>query len=126
MSKKPNVKTNYNRTPKRHRKRRKLKKGIKILLLLLVILIAALITVPKIRTNSKLRSLGYTKDQIAQIKKMNLTKTILDNEYYSEHLAKEIEQGTIRTEYIPLYTAITGEKTLTEKDYLLYNRLLDV
>jgi len=126
MSKKPNVKTNYtNRTPKRHRKRRKLKKGVKILLLLLVILIAALITVPKIRTNSKLRSLGYTKEQIAQIKKMNLTKTILDNEYYSEHLAKEIEQGTIRTEYIPLYTAITGEKTLTEKDYLLYNRLLD-
>ncbi len=126
MSKKPNVKANYSsRTPKRRRKRRRLKKGVKILFLALVVLIAALIAVPRIRTNSKLRSLGYTKNQVAQIKKLDLTKTILDNGYYSEHLAKEIEDGTIRTEYIPLYTAITGEKTLTEKDYLLYNRLLD-
>lgn len=118
-------KTAKRKVVRRRRKRRKLRKGVKLFLVLLVALIILLFNIPRIRTNSKLKSLGYSKEQIAAIKEQKLTDTVLENGYYSENLAGAIENKTVRTDYLSLYTALPAERTLEDRDYLLYNRLLD-
>lgn len=76
--------------------------------------------------NSKLRSLGYSEEAVKIIDTDKLTNTILKNQYYSDYLAQCIEDGSLRKDYIELYTLVDSSRGLTDQDFLLYNRLLDL
>ena len=104
------------------RKRRRIRKSVVIGFLAIIILISALIFYPKYKTNKQLKELGYDSTAITAIKKQKLTKTIISNGYYSQYLNDSIKDNTLKIEYIYLYTKVSN---LEEKDFLLYNRLLD-
>ena len=104
------------------RKRRRIRKSVVIGFLAIIILISALIFYPKYKTNKQLKELGYDSTAITAIKKQKLTKTIISNGYYSQYLNDSIKDNTLKIEYIDLYTKVSN---LEEKDFLLYNRLLD-
>jgi len=76
--------------------------------------------------NSKLKDLGYNKTEIKAIRERNLTRTLIDNQWYSEYLAACIEDGTVNEDYLELYTAVTKERGLTDDDLLLASRLMEI
>ncbi|MGB4612870.1 MAG: hypothetical protein WBH68_01030, partial [Erysipelotrichaceae bacterium] len=102
--------------------RRRIRKSIIIIPLLAISLIFGLFYVPKMIDNGKLKDLGYSKEEITAIRELKLTKTILDNEWYSDYLAISIRDKSIKTEYIELYLV---SSSLSDKEFLLYNRLID-
>lgn len=104
------------------KKRRRIRKSVVIGFLAIIILICGLIFYPKYKTNKQLKELGYDTTTIKAIKDQKLTKTIINNGYYSKYLSDSINNNTLKVEYIDLYTKVTS---LEEKDFLLYNRLLD-
>ncbi|MCR5795459.1 MAG: M15 family metallopeptidase [Solobacterium sp.] len=108
---------------KKKRRRRKLRKGVVVFLAVLAVAAGLLFYIPRQLTVSKLKSLGYTSEQVRMIRKMELQDVIIKNRYYSENLAEAVENGTVNTDYLPLYTAVN--RTLDEDDFLLYNRLMD-
>ena len=110
-------------TPKKKR-RLKLRKEI-IYGIIGVIALLLLIFLPRAFENNKLRSLGYTKDEIQAIREQQLARTLIKNEYYSPFLAKSITDGTLNQDYLELYTVISEDGSLDHTDFLLYNRLLD-
>lgn len=112
------------KTVRRKKRRLKLKKEV-WLALAGVVAVLLLILVPRAVDNSKLKKLGYKKDEIAAIREQKLTRTLLDNEWYSPYLAQSIKAGTLDTDYLELYTVVSPERGLAAKDFLLYNRLLD-
>ncbi len=94
------------------------------------IAIVLAIMIPRIADDSKLKGLGYSKAAITAIRKDNLIKTILDNSWYSEYLDQSFVDGTVNTDYLQLYTAVTSAHSdvitaLDDRDFLLYGRLLD-
>ncbi len=114
---------------KRRKKRRKfritrVKKWVWVALAS-IILVVALITIPNYRTNKKLKDLGYTTEEIEEIKNLDLTTTIINNQYYTPLLAKVIRNGTYDSQYLPLYLVMDEDTELSEDDYLLYHRLED-
>lgn len=114
--------------PRRHpvkRRRRRLRKGALVVIAFLIAAVVLAFTLPGYLTSNKLRNLGYSQSEIKQIKKMKLTDTILENQYYSPQLAAAIEDGTVRTEYLQLYTVLPENRAVTDSDFLLYGRLLD-
>ena len=110
---------------KKKKRRRRFRKSLLIIPLLIIAAVYAAIRVPKEMTSKKLRELGYEKEDIAAIEEQNLTDLILDNGYYSEHLASVIGSRTLVKEYIPLYLATGPERNLDDFDFLLYSRLKD-
>ena len=117
--------TNNAKKPKKRRRNKfRLKKEV-YFALAGVILILGLIFVPRAVQSNNLKKLGYKKDEISEIRKQKLANTLLKNNYYSPYLASCIKDGTLNTDYLSLYTVISNEGSLTEKDFLLYNRLLD-
>lgn len=109
----------------RKRPRRRLRKPVIFGGLAIILLLLGIWLVPPQITNSKLKKLGYNKSEITEIKELKLTKTILNNAYYSEALAKALLDKTLNTDYLPLYLAVDGNRTLTDEDFLLYARLED-
>lgn len=110
--------------PKRH-----LRKSIAVTLVVIAaVLIAAVgfIKIPVMINNSKLRKLGYDETAIKMIDEKKLTSVILKNDYYSDYLAQCITDGSVRSEYLSLYTLVDQDRGLTDNDFLLYNRLLDL
>ncbi len=110
---------------KRRRKRRRIKKSVLIGFAAIVIVIAAIFFIPRTIQNGKLKDLGYDSKTIKAIREQKLTTEIIDNEYYSEYLAQEILNGTVKTEYLDLYSVREANAPLEDKDFLLYQRLLD-
>lgn len=102
--------------------RRRVRKSLVVLVILFVCLIVGLFYVPKMIDNGKLKDLGYTKDEITAIRELKLTKTILENEWYSDYLAISIRDKSINTDYIELYLT---SSSLGDKEFLIYNRLIN-
>ena len=119
-----NSTNNAKKPKKRRRNKYRLKKEV-YFALAGVILILGLIFVPRAVQSNNLKKLGYKKDEITEIRKQKLANTLLKNNYYSSYLASCIKDGTLNTDYLSLYTVISSEGSLSEKDFLLYNRLLD-
>lgn len=105
------------------KKRRRLRRSVVAFLAVIAVAAGLLFYIPRQLTVSKLKSLGYTSEQVRMIRKMKLQDVLIKNRYYSENLAESIENGTVNVDYLPLYTAVN--RTLDEDDFLLYNRLLD-
>ena len=110
---------------KKRRKRRRIKKSVLIGFAAIVIAIAAIFFVPRSIQNSKLKDLGYDSKTIKAIREQKITTEIIDNQYYSDYLAQEILNGTVKVEYLDLYSVREADAPLEEKDFLLYQRLLD-
>lgn len=112
--------------PKRKKRRRKLRFKKEVYFVLAgIVAILCLIFVPRQIESNNLKKLGYKKDEITAIREQNLANTLLKNNYYSSYLASSIKNKTVNTDYLSLYTVISSDGSLTEKDFLLYNRLLD-
>lgn len=109
---------------KKRRKKFKLRKEVYFVLAGVVALLC-IIFIPRAIETNNLKKLGYKSDEITAIREQKLARTLLDNEYYSEYLATSIKEGTVNTDYLSLYTVISINGSLNEKDFLLYNRLLD-
>ncbi len=110
------------RKKKRKKTGRRIRKSVIFVPIIFVALIIGLIQIPKIQDNNKLKKLGYSKEEIVAIRELKLTKQIIKNEWYSDYLAVSIRDKSIKKDYIELYLYATD---LSEKDFLLYHRLLD-
>ncbi len=84
-----------------------------------------LIYVPRIRQSNALKKLGYSKEAIAEIRKDKLADTLLENHYYSDYLQSSILDGTLNTDYLDLYTAVSSDRGLDARDFLIAGRLKD-
>lgn len=121
-------KGNVSSDRKPRRRRRKIRKEVLfggVGILAVIILLVCLITIPKSKQTKALKELGYTKETIALIREQKLTKTILNNGYYSDYLAQSINDGTLKVEYIDLYNVTSIADPLSNTDFLVYHRLLD-
>ncbi|MBQ1319810.1 MAG: M15 family metallopeptidase [Solobacterium sp.] len=121
---KQNTAQTGNKTVRRKRRRLKLKKEVWYAIAG-VAAVLLLILVPRAMDNSKLKKLGYKKDEIAAIREQKLTRTLLENEWYSPYLAQAIKNNSLDKDYLELYTVVSPERGLSAQDFLLYNRLLD-
>ncbi|MBQ9046621.1 MAG: M15 family metallopeptidase [Solobacterium sp.] len=111
--------------PRRRIKRRlRLKKEVLLVLLGVVVILAAALIPRTIETN-KLKNLGYTSEEIKEIRNQKLAKTLIDKQWYSPYLASAITEGTLNTDYMVYYTAATEEDPLDAQDFLLIGRLKD-
>lgn len=112
-----------------HRKK-KGRRHIRRSLIAAVVIIAALIItafrLPAYLIDRKLMDLGYTEEEVTKIRAMNLTELILTNRYYSPLLAASIQNGSLNTDYLPLYLVMDESSKLTADDFLLYNRLEEI
>lgn len=114
----------HRKGPKRH-----IRKSLLVSLICIAAMIVAIlgiVKVPVMINNSKLRSLGYSETAIKKIDEEKLTSSILKENAYSEYLAQCVEKGTVRKDYLKLYTLVDASRGLTDNDFLLYNRLLDL
>lgn len=118
---------NWNALKPEPKKKRKGRRRIRRSLIAAAVILAALITaafrVPAYLVNQKLMDLGYTEAEVRKIREADLTELILTNAYYSPLLAKSILNGTLNTDYLPLYLAMDEDSELTADDFLLYSRL---
>lgn len=90
-----------------------------------ILAVLALIFVPRAVTSGKLKKLGYDRETITAIRKQKLSKTLLDNSYYSDYLASCIKADSLNLSYLPYYTVVSQERGLDATDFLLINRLED-
>lgn len=109
---------------KKKKPKRRVRWWLLVLFFLAVAAIAWLVTYPYRNDNRRLRELGYDNETIAVIREKELLGTILDNGYYSPHLASAIKDGALRKDYIPLYTVVS-DRRLEAVDFLLSRRLED-
>lgn len=120
----PWANTSKGTTKRRVRRKFKLRKEV-IYALLAIVAVILLFMIPRYLQTSRLKKLGYKKDEITAIRSQDLAKDLIEHEYYSPFLAKSIKEGTLNKDYLSLYTVISEEGSLDEQDFLLYNRLLD-
>ncbi len=113
-------------TQKKRRPRRRVRWWLLLIPILIVTGIYTAVKAPKAINDSKIRQLGYTQQEVDAMREMGLSDLILENGYYSRHLADEILAGTLKKEYIPLYLATEPGTEFSDSDFLLYNRLLDI
>lgn len=116
------------KTGKKKSGRRKPRRRVRWWLLVPVAMVIAAIvylaTMPYRNDNEKLANLGYDKETIALIREKELLHLILDNGYYSDQLAQAIKDGTLRTDYIDLYTCLP-KRSPEALDFLICRRLAD-
>ena len=91
--------------------------------LLGIVALLCLIFIPRAVQSSNLKKLGYKKPEIQAIREQKLAKTVLDNQYYSPYLASSIVNKTLRTDYIKFYAGMRGDRTLSNDEFLLIQRL---
>jgi LAS superfamily LD-carboxypeptidase LdcB len=113
--------TVHKKGPRRH-----LRKSFVIGVLVVVLAIVGIVKIPGIVTRSKLRSLGYSDTTAENIEKEKLSGAILKNGYYSDYLAKCIDEDNVRKEYLSLYALVDTDRGLSDADFLLYHRLEDL
>lgn len=111
--------------PKKHRRKRHIRKSLIVVLVLVIACGVLAFQVPKITSEAKLKDLGYSKEAIKCIQKTDYASDIIQNQYYSKYMEQCILNGSLQEEYLPLYAAIKTDRTLTDTDFLLYNRLMD-
>ncbi len=112
--------------PKQVKKRKRhIRKSLIVVLVIALLAIFSAWYVPKYIEDNNLKELGYSSETIEIIKEKNLTNSILNHQYYSKYLEQSIQDNTLNKSYISLYSAITTDRTLTDTDFLLYNRLMD-
>ena len=114
-----------NRPKTKKKKRRRLRKSVLVIPLLLVLLAAGLIVYPRYRTDRSLQNLGYTKEEIKEIRAEDLQQVLVSGGYYTKALARAITSHTLNKKYISLYAAVDDRRDLSEKDFLLASRLED-
>ncbi len=115
----------YGKKTKSKRKvKRKLRKEVYYALAGLIAILC-IIFIPILKTNNKLKKLGYKKEEIAMIKELKLKKPILENNYFSPYLAASIKANKINKDYLEFYTVATPDNPLTDDAFLLINRLKD-
>lgn len=105
--------------------RRKFRKSLLLIPVVIALIAVAAITIPKQVKQSRLRALGYETEEIEAIMEASLEKYLLDNSYYSEHLADAIRTGTLNMDYFNLYLKTPLSRRLSSKDFYLYHRLID-
>lgn len=123
----PKKKPSASYTPKKKKKRQRYrltKQGWIFLggLAAIILAIILIIAIPRSRDTKALKTLGYDKATIKEIRQQKLTKTLIENKYYSEYLAQCINDGSLNTDYLPYYT-VTAD--LDANDFLLIGRLRD-
>ena len=111
--------------PKKHRRKRHIRKSLLVVLVLVIACGVLAFQVPKITSEAKLKDLGYSKEAIKYIQKADYASDIIQNQYYSKYMEQCILDGSLQEDYLPLYAAIKTDRTLTDTDFLLYNRLMD-
>ncbi len=122
----PQLQSGTTKTVKKRRRRRRFRlRKEAYLVLAAIVAVLCLIFIPRAIDNNNLKKLGYDKETIKAIREQKLTKTILSNEWYSNYLAQSIKNETLNTDYTELYTVVTSQRGLTDRDFLLYNRLKD-
>ena len=110
------------------RKRRRLKKSFIVFLIgviSVIVLILGFIFIPRIMNSNKLKDLGYDRKTVSVIDKLDLTKDIIKNGYYSTYLEESILDESVNPKYLSLYAVRESDRPLQEKHFILYNRLLD-
>lgn len=112
-------------TGKKRKPKRRVRWWLLILPAALIIGIIAAVRLPSSLSDSKIRNLGYTQAETDAIREMGLSDLILEKAYYSEHLADAIVKGTLKKDYIALYAATEPSREFTDRDFLLYRRLVD-
>ena len=111
---------NTDRKPKR-----RIRKSIILFLMGCILCGIVAAYAPGYLTKRNLKQLGYDKTAIQKILEADLQDDILSHSYYSDYLAQVICDGSLHREYMYLYTVLKSDRTLEEKDLLLYNRLVD-
>lgn len=111
---------NTDRKPKR-----RIRKSIILFLMGCILCGIVAAYAPEYLTKRNLKQLGYDKTAIQKILEADLQDDILSHSYYSDYLAQVICDGSLHREYMYLYTVLKSDRTLEEKDLLLYNRLVD-
>ena len=119
MATKPPVKKRRVKRRRRRRIRKSVLYGL-IGIAAAIVLVFSLTTIPKITTDNKLKSLGYSKESIAMIKRQKLTKTILNDKLYSDNLNAALASENFNKDYLRLYLVTDS---LSEDDTRLYDRL---
>ena len=109
---------------KENRPRRHIRRSLIVIVILAVVAGLLAWQVPLVTENAKLRDLGYNDTTIRNIRRQNLQDEILTHRYYSKYLAESINDGTLETSYMDLYTVVSDRK-LEARDFLLYARLED-
>lgn len=105
---------------KRRVVKRKLKKEVIFIGFAVILFIYICFSIPGMLSKNKLAKLGYDKEAVTVIKSLGLTKDILDNQWYSDHLNLAIKNENFRKELIELYLVTDS---LSSDDLLLYDRL---
>lgn len=106
---------------KKRKTRRRIRKSVLYAAIAILVLILALLFVPNYLTENKLKSLGYSKDSIAAIKKHKITDEIIDEELYSDNLNTVLPQENFKRDYLKLYLAMPSIPE--EKELLLFDKL---
>lgn len=100
--------------------KRVLNRWFLVLLSVVLIVIISIFKIPSFLKDRSLENLGYDREAITAIKKLKLTKTIIDNDYYSDYLKDEIKKENFKTDYLKLYL---NNEALSDDDFLLYDKL---
>lgn len=119
------VRRNRAKNGEKEQPHRHLRLSVIVIIACVVMAVILATAVPRAVTNNRLRNLGYDKEAITEIREQNLTKTILDNKYYSDYLAQSIKNKTVNTDYLNLYTVVPAEYGLDDTSFLIYQRLAD-
>lgn len=101
--------------------RRVLSRRFVILFTTTLLIVISIFKIPSFTLNRNLQDLGYSDEAISAIKKLKISKVILDNAYYSDYLNSEIVKEDFKKDYLELYV---NETSLTEDDFLLFDRLV--
>ena len=86
------------------KKKRRLNGRFIALVCAVLLLTISIYKVPHFINTNKLLDLGYSQEAIEAIYDLGLRKTILENEYYSDYLNKEIVKDSFNQKYLRLYT----------------------
>ena len=80
-------------------------------------------TIPPILHDKKIEKLGYSKDAIVEIKKLNIDDRLIEEQLFSKNLNNNITLPSFMPEYLELYLATD---LTTEKDFRLYGKLINL
>lgn len=102
------------------KKKRKLNGLFLALVAFILLIVISIFKIPSYITDTNLNKLGYSEEAIEIIRKNKLDKKIIENNYYSDYLNKEIVKENFEVKYLRLYLVMNE---INEDDKYLYNRL---
>lgn len=101
--------------------KRVLSRRFVILFTTTLLIVISIFKIPSFTLNRNLEDLGFDKEAISAIKKLKISKVIIDNAYYSDYLNREIAKDDFKKEYLELYV---NKSSLTDDDFLLFDKLI--